>query len=187
MIDNELAHGVVNRKHSFHLLTLCTSANHNVSARTLVLRGYSQSSHELIFHSHAKSEKISELQVNPKACVLGYCKQENIQLRLYGHAEIVSGDPESLEKWHSLSVSARRCYLAQQPGAILDNLNSGYDKIFNQVQKADISMTEYASSNFARIKFYFDKIDFLQLAASGHIRAYLQLFNNSWHAKWIAP
>lgn len=186
-IDSELAKGVIDRSHSFHLLSLCSSVNQQPAVRTLVLRGFVADTSQIIFHSHYQSDKVKELCSNPKVCVLGYDKANAIQIRLYGIATICHQDHESTQKWQSLSNSARRCYLAKAPGAILDRPGSGYNPEFDAPGLIDPAATEYAKENFSRIKINFNVIDYLSLSAKGHARAKLTQVDGSWQANWIVP
>lgn len=181
-IQTSFKQAVVSRKHPWHTVVL---ADTNAQARMLVLRDCADNS--LWFHSHAKSAKVNYLKQHPQATVLAYCHVSNQQVRLSGNVRITAKDPKSEAKWQNLSLSARRCYLANQPGEVLAEPGPGYPAKFDQINNVDISESEYAKSHFVRLEFVYHKIDFLQLAATGHMRAVFELDDHTWQGNWVAP
>ena len=182
-IDAELALAVKNRKSDFHVLNL---ADKQPSVRSLVLRGFEQNS-IIWFHTHYSSTKVQFLSEHPEVCIHGYCRLNKVQLRIYGCAEILHSDQDSMIKWDNLPASARRCYLAETPGAVLESAGSGYAEEFDQNKLLKQPETEFARGNFSRIKVDIFRIDYLSLAASGHRRAIFDKTENGWDGAWAVP
>lgn len=183
-IDASLLEALKNRRHGFHVLSLADS---KPSVRTLVLRGYESKPGAIWFHSHYKSEKIKSLKENPSVCVMAYCRSMKVQLRMLGIAEIFYMDTTSRQKWGALSLSARRCYLADSPGQELLEQGSGYPEKFDQATGVRLLDTEYGLQNFSRIKVSISSIDYLHLEHNGHKRAYFTNKFGDWLGKWIVP
>lgn len=181
-IDSSLTEAVGNRKHSWHTLVL---ADKSAQARMLVIRGCG--GNNIFFHTHAKSQKVINFQKDDRASVLAYAPDLKQQVRFTGKVSLLHNDPGSEDKWQKLSISARRCYLTDQPGTILSEAGSGYHKKFDYADQLLLHESDYAAENFLRIKFCYHKIDFLHLAAHGHIRAKFLFLEDGWQGSWVAP
>jgi len=155
-------------------------------ARIMVLRKADPAAATLRFHTDARSPKCIALH-GQKIAILGYHPQENVQLRLQGHAQIDTSSEAADEAWARSTPFARRCYLVQSPpSSPLPGPASGLPL---EVEGRDPSEAQLlpARANFALLTAHITRIDWLHLAHTGHRRAFFQREGQTWHSKWLTP
>ena len=181
-----LVRGGADRKSPLHTPAVCSiDAQGLPSARVMVLRKADPAAATLRFHTDARSPKVAELHGKPVA-VLAYHPGENIQLRLTGHARVLSDDPAVDAIWDQSTLFARRCYLAQQaPGTPLPGPASGLPA-WIEGQQPTAEQIAPARPNFATLFIDVTAIDWLHLANSGHRRAMFRSVDG-WAGEWVAP
>ncbi|HPU15087.1 MAG TPA: pyridoxamine 5'-phosphate oxidase family protein [Polymorphobacter sp.] len=147
--------------------------------RVMVLRACRPAMSELIFHTDMRSPKALCLQRDSRVAVVGYDAARSVQLRLHGRARFES-DGEAVEAaWNAISPTARRNYATTlPPGARLDSAGNG--------QPVSVD-TAAARANFARLIVDVARVDWLDLAISGHRRAVFESGAGGWSGAWRVP
>jgi hypothetical protein len=172
-----LAEGVTNRRSPFHTPTLATIGLDGAPrARTLVLRGFDPAARTLRLHTDARSAKVAELAAEPRCALHGYDAAGGLQLRLTGRAT-VHDDAVAEAAWQASRPSSRACYaIAPGPGTpVAEPPPAPRDP-------------EAGRRHFRAILLRFERLEWLDLAASGHRRARF-----AWPAEgppattWLVP
>ncbi len=88
---------------SMHLQLLATLDTSGCpDARLMVLRGVSLERPALWFHADAQSRKIAQIKANPAASVVAFDPSNDLQIRLRGHAVLVTSDEELRAHWQHI-------------------------------------------------------------------------------------
>jgi len=162
-IDQSLHHlgrGVRDRRSGFHIITIATiGANLTPQARSVVLRGCTSATGQIIFHTDRRSPKCTELTANPRAALLAYAPEAKLQIRAESLITLHTGDEIAREAWHALSPNARQIYrTAATPG-------SPTPTTAHKLDETD------AARHFTVAHMQLTRIDVLLLHADGHHRA----------------
>jgi pyridoxamine 5'-phosphate oxidase len=161
--------------HPFRLGILATAGKKGANLRTVVVRKVVPEQGMLWFYTDYRSPKVQELQNNHNVSWLFYDATEKVQVRLYGHAEILHDTATNHYVWQNLPDYGKADYLTQQaPGevknAAFPNNNANDD-----------------ANNFCIIKTTIHTIDWLKLSRDGHLRAKFALENRDWKSEWLVP
>ncbi|WP_270938413.1 pyridoxamine 5'-phosphate oxidase family protein [Falsiroseomonas oryzae] len=173
-----LARGVADRRHPFHTPTLATVAPDGApEARTLVLRGFEAATRTIRLHTDARSGKVASLLREPRCALHLYDPGAKVQLRLSGRAALHGGDAVAAAAWQASRDFSRMCY-AIEPAP-------GTPVAAPPPAPRDAAAGE---AQFRVLLLRFDRLDWLELAAAGHLRARFD-----WHgdgapdASWLVP
>jgi len=178
--------GVTNRHSSFHIPIMINGSEKYVDGRIVVLRNADSDKHTIRFHSDIRSPKVSILKKNSKVLFVFYDKEEKIQLRVSGNADINYKNDTTINSWKKTAHMSRKCYLATYaPGTISEEPTSGVsDKIENL--KYTLEESESGYNNFCVIETKINSIEWLYLAAKGHRRAKIE-YKKKIKKYWITP
>ncbi len=147
--------------------------------RVMVLRGCRPAISELVFHTDMRSPKALCLQRDSRVAVVGYDAARSVQLRMHGRAHFETDGDAVEAAWGATSPTARRNYAtALPPGARLESAGSG------QPESVDVAA---ARANFARLIVDVARVDWLDLAVSGHRRALFEAGADGWTGSWRVP
>lgn len=155
-------------------------------ARVMVLRAFDQEGAMLRFHTDARSPKVAAIAADPRMAVLFYDKSAKIQIRVQGAGRIESDGQIADAAWGSSHNFARRCYLGEGPGSVSDVPTSGLPPEFEGVEPDDEQLIP-ARGNFAVLLIDVEKVDWLYLAHTGHIRAQFTRAGEGWEGRWVTP
>jgi pyridoxamine 5'-phosphate oxidase len=155
-------------------------------ARVMVLRAFDQEGAMLRFHTDARSPKVAAISADPRMAVLFYDKSAKIQIRVQGAGRIESDGPIADAAWASSHNFARRCYLGEGPGSVSDVPTSGLPPEFEGVEPDDEQLVP-ARGNFAVLLIDVEKVDWLYLAHTGHIRTQFTRAGEEWEGRWVTP
>ncbi|MFT6936309.1 MAG: general stress protein 26 [Saprospiraceae bacterium] len=174
-IWTQLIQGENDRKHPFRCGVLGTVSENISNLRTVVIRKVIQEENELWFYTDFRSPKVQEIQNNNNITWLFYHSNEQLQLRLYGNAEIIQNTSINQEIWLNLPDYGKSDYLTQHPpgSTLSENDKESLNKDFYQ--------------NFCIIKTKIKVIDYLRLNRDGHLRAKFEIENNEWKGEWLVP
>ena len=171
-----LSSGIQNRHSDFHTFSLATCVNSVVHNRTVVLRGCSDESGSITFHTHSSSQKIKEIRENDNVECLFYSRKHKIQIRIKGKAIIHQNNELCRDKWEKMSKQSQLCYFQNiEPGMKIDKPEQ-----IQQIHRNQ--MSEY----FIIIEVLVVKTDWLYLSHEGHRRAEFEN-NNINTGQWLAP
>lgn len=173
-----LARGVADRRHGFHTPSLAgIGLDGAPQSRTVVLRGFDASARRLRFHTDARSAKVAEFSVEPRAALHLYDTAAQVQLRLSGRVTVHDGDDVADAAWNASRAMSRMIY-ATNPGPgtpIAAPIGAAFD-------------AEAGRLNFRVLLFAACRLEWLWLAAAGHQRAAFAWDDaGACHATWLAP
>jgi pyridoxamine 5'-phosphate oxidase len=155
-------------------------------ARVMVLRAFDQSEARLRFHTDARSPKVAAIGDDPQMAVLFYDKSAKIQIRARGVGRVETSGPIADAAWAAGTNFARRCYLGDGPGSLSDVPTSGLPPEFEGVEPDDEQLIP-ARENFAVVLIDVQRVDWLYLAHTGHIRAQFTRAGEGWEGRWVTP
>jgi len=176
-----ISNGVNDSKSYFHNPTICTFEGQDISARTVVLREFSEKDRILRFHTDQRSPKISQIKENSNATVHAYDQEEKIQIRLKGSIEIHHQNSVTKNAWENTREMSKECYsVKDSPSKEIENPDE-FDIDKNQINR------EKGYENFAVNLFTFKYLEILYLKRSGHRRAVFEWENNQIKKSWLIP
>ena len=176
-----ISNGVNDSKSYFHNPTICTFEGQDISARTVVLREFSEKDRILRFHTDQRSPKISQIKENSNATVHAYDQEEKIQIRLKGSIEIHHQNSVTKNAWENTREMSKECYsVKDSPSKEIENPDE-FDIDKNQINR------EKGYENFAVNLFTFKYLEILYLKRSGHRRAVFEWENNQIKKNWLIP
>ncbi|MGH1329244.1 MAG: pyridoxamine 5'-phosphate oxidase family protein [Paracoccaceae bacterium] len=155
------------------LATLGTiGADGGPELRQVMLRAVNESRGLIDIHTDSATAKCAELAANPKASVLLWRADLNLQMRFKGRAEIVTGQ-EAAPLWQAVPAQARPNYgVMPAPGSAISAPGN-----FSRV--AD-------PARFAVLRISIEAIDAVILAEPQHRRASFER-RDRWRGQWLAP
>ncbi|KAK4786906.1 hypothetical protein SAY86_010739 [Trapa natans] len=110
-------------KHSSFLQLATVGSNGRPSNRTVVFRGFQESSDKIQIHTDRRSRKVEDLRQCPLAEICWYFADSWEQFRINGRVEMIDeANQDSLKlelrekAWHSCSTRSRLQYLGPSPG-----------------------------------------------------------------------
>jgi pyridoxamine 5'-phosphate oxidase len=182
-----LHQATLSAKEPFHTGVLATLGQGGANLRTVVLRKVLQAQKMLIFHTDIRSDKVSDIQQNPRVSWLFYDAPRRIQIRLSGIAKIHIDDELTAIQWQTSRLSSRKCYLTQfAPGSLSDCPQSGLPEGMDE-REPNEAECEAGKPNFAVISTRVDDIDWLWLNHNGHRRAQFDWRAGELTANWVIP
>jgi pyridoxine/pyridoxamine 5'-phosphate oxidase len=167
-----LARGVADSKSPARYPTFATvSADGIPQARTVALRGASQSEESLEVHTDISTAKVADLKHAPIAAFHIWLPRADLQIRLTTSVEILTG-PDVTSQWEKIPAASRVSYGTQPvPGVPIADVYA-YEKPAER-------------SRFAVLKCKVTDIDLVHLGAR-HRRAGYRAATN-WAGTWLAP
>jgi len=120
--------------HAWRMPVLATvDADHAPQARTVVLRSADAQRGELRVFTDARSPKVGELRLQPRAVLVFWCPVLNWQLRASVEVSVLDTGPDVEAAWARVRTSAAaRDYLAASaPGQHLNGAPAGNDVALN--------------------------------------------------------
>jgi pyridoxamine 5'-phosphate oxidase len=182
--------GVTHRHSPAHMPTVGTVDEDGApQLRIMVLREVSRDSRTLRFHTDARSDKATQLKHSTATSILIYDHAAKAQIRLSGHASVVSEGGVADGAWLGSTPFARRCYMAEAaPGTTIAQPSSGLPEWIEGKQPEEQQLADYRG-NFAAVMFEANSIEWLYLANPGHRRArwHWDQAQNLWLGSWLVP
>jgi pyridoxamine 5'-phosphate oxidase len=170
---HELQRGALDPKHPFRYLTLATAGTQFPQVRTVVLRQFTADL-EFLAYTDVRSSKVQELLEVPRASLLFYHPQKQVQVRVKSLATIHVDDELAQRHWKRVSEKRRSEYQSQlEPGMRIPAPEAGWE-------------ASYDHSHFSVLKFSPLSIEVLQLAREGHLRIQFDL-SSGWQGTWLVP
>ena len=156
--------------HEWRTLVLATVGDGEAQARSVVLREVDAAARELIFFTDARSAKVAQIEAQPIGTLLCWSSRIGWQLRMRVTLQVQSAGLQVSSRWARLKLTpAAQDYLSPlPPGSPV----------------AERYAPERASRNhFAVVTARVLSIDWLELHADGHRRAYF----GPDGAMWLQP
>ncbi|MEM7520861.1 MAG: pyridoxamine 5'-phosphate oxidase family protein [Pseudomonadota bacterium] len=140
-------------------------------ARTVVLRKAQRSEDVLEVQTDTRTPKIAALRANPFATLHVWVPRSDLQLRLNGAVEILTGEAVA-EDWKKVPEASRVSYgTMPAPGTPIASVYA-YEKPPN-------------ADRFAVLRVHLTDIDLVHLGAQ-HRRAFFAR-DDGWQGTWVAP
>ncbi|WP_460311435.1 pyridoxamine 5'-phosphate oxidase family protein [Aliiglaciecola aliphaticivorans] len=153
--------------------------------RTVVFRGFLETTGSLFIHTDIRSKKIQHMAVNNHAQICWYFSQSREQYRLTGNLQAITAQSTQqslrIQQWQKLSEAAKQSYFWDTPGEIL-----ALDDKF-QPQANQNKPTQQMSDNFCLLIFSVTEVDHLQLQTTPHIRKRFVFNRHGWQACRVNP
>ncbi len=188
-IYESLATGVDDRNHPYHLMSVASlDKDGNADVRMVVNRKFIEKTREIYFHTDYRSAKIDCIRNNPKLTLLFYNLETNIQLRIRALAQVNHKNDIAEKQWDATRLFSRKCYLIEKaPSTYSDIATDSLPEVFHKRNPTkEESVKGY--ENFCVVTCKITSIDYLNLAASGHLRALIEWNNNNdINFKWMIP
>jgi len=158
------------------------------ACRTVVFRGFMDSTHALIAHTDVRSEKILQLRNNAHAEICWYFSDTREQFRLTSKITLITGAERlgadiRLAHWLALSDMAQASYALATPGSaiVIEQTPSAKPKNASPPGEAP-------SANFALLLISPFTVDHLLLAPSPQQRTLYRVQQDGhWNASSIVP
>jgi pyridoxamine 5'-phosphate oxidase len=174
-----LLNGAVHPKDAFHTGALATIGPDGPAVRTVVLRQVLPEAKVLICHTDRRSDKVRDIQHDPRISWHFYDPAARLQLRLQGTAELLTTGPEVDQAWANTHAEARKCYCSLAgPGAPLPYPGTGLESDW------DYPGGDAGREQFCVVRSQVTQAEWLWLNRAGHRRA---RFGYGGGATWIVP
>ena len=164
-----LARGVADKRHPARHPTFASLGADGPALRTVVLRGWSDGTAEI--HTDSRTDKVAQLQADPRFALHVWVPRQKLQIRLWGRATLTFADER---RWNAIPEDARRVYGGTpEPGTPLS---------------APEDHTPGATlERFAAISARATRGDVVHLGEELHRRIAIRHEGDGWHAAWVAP
>lgn len=174
-------------KHPWHLGVIATVNDARPHLRTVVLRHSTPEPLTLRCHTDMRSPKVAHLESNARLEWLFYQPSTRIQLRCSGWGKIIR-DGETWERaWKATNLSSRRCYLAPHaPGEAADAASINLPAELSSRDPTQ-EESEQGAVNFGLVECGIDRLDWLYLKHTGHVRFQANLSDGTWNPIWATP
>ncbi|UXU90069.1 pyridoxamine 5'-phosphate oxidase family protein [Burkholderia sp. S-53] len=151
--------------------------------RTIVLRQVSRVDRVLSFHTDARSEKVAELRRDPRISIVANDLDALVQIRAEGVASICDDEAQRRAIWQSSRPHTLLLYRAPlPPGTAVASPDEAHVPA-----SQGTAPTVDGYENFCLIHMTIERIDWLELARTGHRRAVFDLNEGGCEGRWIAP
>jgi pyridoxamine 5'-phosphate oxidase len=176
-----LKRGVKDRRSGYHLYQIATlTAEGLPTVRSVVNRHFDPDYRSLRFHTDVRGRKVDELRACPDICVHSYDPRPNIQIRLFGRAQLHEKDVLRQKAWEATRHFSRECYrMVPPPGSVLPDPVSA--------EPPTASYDDEGFDNFIPVSVIFDRFEWLYLCHKGHRRAEFVWKDEHWQGQWLAP
>ncbi|TGN97758.1 pyridoxamine 5'-phosphate oxidase family protein [Burkholderia sp. USMB20] len=153
--------------------------------RTIVLRQVSRADRLLSFHTDARSEKVAELRRDARIAIVANDLDSLVQIRAEGVASICDDEAQRRAVWQSSRPHTLLLYRAPlRPGTPIASPEEAH---VAAGATTGTSATDDGYRNFCLLHVTVTRIDWLELARSGHRRAVFDVNDDGYVGRWVAP
>ncbi|WP_175856666.1 pyridoxamine 5'-phosphate oxidase family protein [Burkholderia anthina] len=153
--------------------------------RTIVLRQVSRADRLLSFHTDVRSEKVAELRRDPRIAIVANDLDALVQIRAEGTVAICDDDAQRRAIWQSSRPHTLLLYRAPlRPGT---PVASPEDAHLAASPSPGAAPADDGYQNFCLLHVTVTRIDWLELARTGHRRAVFDLNDEGYEGSWVAP
>ncbi len=163
----------------FQLATI--SKNALPANRTVVFRGFTETSNSIKVITDSRSQKLEEIKSNPSFEICWYFSITREQFRIRGEAEIIgpSDSEERFSTWTELSDSAREQFFWPMPGKPIDTSANE--------SKPDLAMDRGVPETFVLLGLQPISVDHLRLKGSPQTRILSSIDSGGWISLEVHP
>ncbi|WKK84281.2 pyridoxamine 5'-phosphate oxidase family protein [Marivirga arenosa] len=155
-------------KSAYRYIVFNTLSDDFPNARYVVLRKFDKIELELYVYTDYRSDKIHEIEANPRVSILAYDKQKKFQIKLKAQATLHYKDEISNHHWNSINSGKESYNTELNPGKPIESITEGHKL-----------KPEIDDKYFTVIKLKIQFMEVLQLNKEGHIRAKFDFENNN--------
>ena len=153
--------------------------------RTIVLRQVSRADRLLSFHTDARSEKVAELRRDARIAIVANDLDSLVQIRAEGVASICDDEAQRRAVWQSSRPHTLLLYRAPlRPGTSIESPEEAHVAAGATTGTAAI---DDGYRNFCLLHVTVTRVDWLELARSGHRRAVFDVNDDGYEGRWVAP
>lgn len=170
--------------HPYRLGELATvHPERGVAARTVVLRRVDRAGRRFWCFADRRSDKILEIEADPRIAWVSFDPMMRIQLRWSGRARVVVDGELVDASWAGMNDTQRDEYAcAASPGTVL---NEGWDRPETPPKRV---APQEARQWFCMIEILVERLDWLALNPVGHQRARFKWDSSgAMRSAWVAP
>lgn len=148
------------------------------SVRTVVLRQVDPAVRVISFHTDLRSPKVSMIRLNRRVAFCFNDGFDQVQLRVFGEAEVRTAGTDVDHAWRSLPPTTRAAYAQlEAPGTTIDRW-----------KPRPSASDDAGRQNFAVVRCVIREIDWLKLDPAGHYRIrFTYGGDGSLGWAWLAP
>ncbi|WP_321802711.1 pyridoxamine 5'-phosphate oxidase family protein [Burkholderia sp. BCC1993] len=153
--------------------------------RTIVLRQVSRADRLLSFNTDARSQKVAELRRDARIAIVANDLDSLVQIRAEGVASICDDEAQRRAVWQSSRPHTLLLYRAPlRPGTPIESPDEAH---VTAGATTETATTDDGYRNFCLLHVTVTRIDWLELARSGHRRAVFDLNDEGYEGRWVAP
>ena len=134
----------------------------------------------MVFHTDARSSKISEVQSDARVSLVFWDPHDAIEARFNGIATVHCRDDIARTAWQTVSPSSMTSAIALPPAAVLDG-----QARFDSLPATDDD--EVAFGHFTVVQVTATDLDWLWLGPRDMRRAMIRWSPAGYSATWVAP
>ncbi len=190
LVWQKLQAGVNSRKSPYHVLS-CSYISLENKPRTchIVIRRVYPKTRKMHFHTDIRNKKVAHLQNNPNIACCVYSKEEKLQIKIYGKANIQNQTKFTREVWDKMQNISKICYANDKaPGSEQQKITNGFSK-HRWENRFELIHEESTYANFSIVEIDIEEIEIVHLAITGHHR-HVSTWNaeqQQWNNCWLAP
>lgn len=181
---DELTRAAADRDSQFRHAQLATTGPHGwPQLRTVILRHADAAQRQVGFHTDCRSAKVGEMDADTSVSLVAYDRPRELQLRLWGQADLHNRDARAAAMWARLYPPLRVPYrTAVPPGRPIDTPDAA-----DPDRMARNAGPDEGFQNFTFVSIRVVRLEWLRLRpGQGHRRARFE-WNGRWEGSWLAP
>lgn len=164
-----LVRASVDKKHPWRVVGFGTTGHHGPQVRSVILRGVDTAEHSLVFYTDRRSQKMADIDHDPRVALLFWNPRSNVQLRVCGIAAPQASELIVNSLWERIPDYARKDYATlSAPGSAIDTSMPGL-------------AFETARNNFVVLNVLVEHMEMLCLDRAGHVR---RAWTRNSHSGW---
>jgi len=151
--------------------------------RTVILRHADAVQRRVGFHTDCRSAKFAEMDTDTSVALAAHDRPRELQLRLWGQAELHVEDAQAKAAWEGLYPPLRVPYRTPfAPGRLIDAPGAA-----DPSSAANNAEPNEGFQNFGFVVIRVIRLEWLRLRpGKGHRRARFE-WNGGWEGNWLAP
>ena len=172
-VKRELISGPSKKRHPFRYFVLATDCNGKPNQRTVVLRKVLPDL-SLVFYTDRRTDKIKDLKTNNQFSALFYHPKKLMQIRIEGHAELITDKDKLATYWHTVQEASKKDYTTVlAPSTAIKNPD-------------DVDYTT-EDDYFCPVKLIPNTLEYLRLKRPNHLRITFSKKENDWSGQFLVP
>ncbi|MDB9755279.1 pyridoxamine 5'-phosphate oxidase family protein [Winogradskyella sp.] len=172
-VKRELISGPSKKRHPFRYFVLATDSNGKPKQRTVVLRKVLPDL-SLVFYTDSRTDKLKDLKLNNQFSALFYHPKKLMQIRIEGHAALITDKDQIATYWHTVQEASKKDYSKTlAPSTTINNPD----------------VVDYTTENhyFCPVKLIPNNIEYLRLKRPNHLRIAFSKKNDDWSGTFLVP